>query len=658
MKLRVALVLIVVCLAAVVFSCRRNQPSLVDANRAPETELWYAPPDSTEYEYLVHLYWRGIDVDGIAVRYIWTITDTIVPGQLGWDPSQRIRDFRTGHITSRSDSVFSFTAFRNVGGVGLKKNRQAFHIAAIDDNGVIDPTPARIEFVATVEKLPEMRFATTITNVNNGVKTVNTKPFDPAAIDTVGMFRPFEISYHGFTTNGLIRAYKFFPLTADVVLVGEDVWNEDLTDTLQRFANGDPSQAASYTNSLFVFNPDALPSGRFRFAAQVRDDAGAESRVDAGTFKVGVVQLVVNFEPDTEIFELLNTFTPAGSAVPVNQQVNFTDGQPDTVPQNSWITLFYRGWDRGVDPAGQPGLRTGGLDSSICRYGIVGDPPPLPEDLLNECLAYQVRFVTVAQIDGGFPEGGVEIESNNGWKPGDPEDSNAFGTTDSTSMNMGSMRYRLFARTVDEYGKPDGTPPEISLMGNLKPTLDTYSILNHDGTVVGDGDTLRWNWWRPVNFPDTLDFSEAPKIFIRKEFLFVISATGHDDPREPSGTGVRAWLYDFTRTATGAQEKFLRAGFWSDGLVNDALADTFRVVFRYDFFDDPDGSVSFSNRQDFYDQEYNFTVRGRDGAAVDNFEQFMFLNGEKKTINKISSASISRLTGSGSFRFYFTLERQ
>jgi hypothetical protein len=123
MKLRTAIFVVMVCLSVVMFSCRRNQPSLVDANRPPETELWNAPPDSTEYEYLVHLYWRGVDQDGIAVRYIWAITDTLLPPQLDWDPSTRVRDFRVGRITSRTDSLFSFTGFRNVAGVGLKKNR-------------------------------------------------------------------------------------------------------------------------------------------------------------------------------------------------------------------------------------------------------------------------------------------------------------------------------------------------------------------------------------------------------------------------------------------------------------------------------------------------------------------------------------------------------
>ena len=130
MKLRVAFFLLLVCLSVVVFSCRRNQPSLVDSNRPPDTELWYAPLDSTEYAWNVHLYWRGVDNDGIAGRFIWTITDTLEANPLlRWNPSERISDFRLGRVTARTDSVIAFTAFTNVAGVGLRKNRQAFHVA-------------------------------------------------------------------------------------------------------------------------------------------------------------------------------------------------------------------------------------------------------------------------------------------------------------------------------------------------------------------------------------------------------------------------------------------------------------------------------------------------------------------------------------------------
>ena len=119
----------------------------------------------------------------------------------------------------RTDSIFSFTAFRDVGGVGVKKNRQAFHIASIDDNGVIDPSPAAVEFVATIDKLPEIRFS--VRYLDDNLNLVSRKPYSNRAVlglapeDTIGMYRPFGLSYHGLTTNGLVRGYRWRPQSAD-----------------------------------------------------------------------------------------------------------------------------------------------------------------------------------------------------------------------------------------------------------------------------------------------------------------------------------------------------------------------------------------------------------------------------------------------------------
>ena len=71
-------------------ACRRNQPSLVDRNQEPETVLWYAPADSTEYEYLVHLFWRGTDSDGTVEEFIWTIKDTLVTDEGLSEPGYRV----------------------------------------------------------------------------------------------------------------------------------------------------------------------------------------------------------------------------------------------------------------------------------------------------------------------------------------------------------------------------------------------------------------------------------------------------------------------------------------------------------------------------------------------------------------------------------------
>lgn len=606
MRLRVAIFLVVVCLSAVVFSCRRNQPSLVDANRAPDTELWYSPPDSSEYDYLVHLYWRGVDSDGIAVRYIWVITDTLLPPALDWDPSTRVRDFRRGRITSRTDSVFSFTAFRDVSGVGVKKNRQAFHIASIDDNGVIDPSPARIQFIATVEEVPKLRF---VTKSASAPATL----YDPNEIDTVGMLRPFRISYKGITKNGRLRGYKFYPLTSGVTLAGQDEWNADITDTLRIFPN---------------VGPVALPSGELKLAAQCVDDAGAQSVVDASSFTKGVARMVINFEPDTRIFAVLNTYFKGTTAFV--DTVRFGPGVPlDTVPFGSWVKLLYNGWDDQ-------------RDSIQCT------------DVADRCITYQIQYTRYAQLAGGPSEGGSTFSSTIRWLPDEPEDSQPGSTSDSTSMNVGSEEYAIRVRSVDEYGKHDGTPDEVRLIGNFSPTLDSYGVQGYDGVVVPPGDTLVWSWANPAK--TSLDLSNPTDPAILKTFYFVVRGTGHDHPKEPQGAGIKSWLYTFRRTDDPSIiQKFAHAGAWTDGAVTNTFADTFKLVVKYKLLTDPNGDAARAQMPSYLNKGYSFSMRGRDTSSVARFDQIIWLHGARVIQNSYNTSTIGRLTGRGTYDFFFAL---
>ncbi len=625
MKLRVAFFLILVCLSVILFSCRRNQPSLVDANRSPDTELWYAPPDSTEYDWNVHLYWRGIDMDGTATQYIWTITDTLEANlDLRWSPAERVVDYRAGRITSRTDTVIAFEAFKNVAGVGLRKNRQAFHIAAIDDNGVIDSTPAAVEFVATVGELPRVVFATTITNIDPydpGAPPL-TSAYDPAVLDTVGMFRPFSLSYRGITSNGLILAYKYYPLTATVNVDGQDLWSDDLADTIRYFPNvGD----------------DAVPSGVFRFVTQCKDESSAESRADVKSFTDGVVQLVVNYQPDTEINQLENTYFVASQEI--REFIDIDAGSPpDTVPYKSWLRLDYRGWDDR-------------RDSTLCV------------DDVNKCIGYQLQYERdSARIPGA--------SSRSRWLPDTPEDNNPDGTPDSTTMNMGSVEYVIRARSVDEYGKADGnmfeTNPgpefglpksEIEIVGNFNPTLDDSYLMNYDGVVAPTAaDTFVWDWWNPSN-TDTveIDFSTG-KVNAKKIYYFDINATGHDHPKENVNFGVVNWYYLFTRTLDGVNQKFGRSKAWVEGPSPNVLADRYEVIYRYDLAADPGGANIWANQPAFWNKEYEFDIYGRD-IGREEFEQYMFVAGEKEKLNSYQASQLGRWTEHKTLRFYLKVTR-
>ncbi|UCG51252.1 MAG: hypothetical protein JSW58_13805 [Candidatus Latescibacterota bacterium] len=460
--------------------------------------------------------------------------------------------------------------------------------------------------VGQVTELPEIHFTTSITKVIDGTPTTITKPYDPAVLDTVGMIRPFAISYHGTTVNGMIRAYKFFSMTPGVELEGENLWTTDLTDTLRFF----PNRGA-----------EKLPSGVFQLGVQCRDDAGAESPVDAVEFTEGVCQIAVNYDPDTRIIGVLSSYVVGGQ--PQSEYLDFTDEVPDTVPFRSWITLMYDGWD-------SP------FDSSLCQ------------DDINKCLTYQVNYT---RDSDRVPGANATIR----WLPDGGEDNNPFGTADSTSMNVGSLEYEIRARSIDENNRPDGTPATVQIVGNFDPTLDTFWIRNHDGTMVPDTDTLVWDWWNPAR--EGFNLEDPTNVLRFKEFYFVIEATGHDHWKDPDGSGVKSWYYEFRHTDDPSRfEEFGRANSWVEGITVNALSDTFRVRFEYPF-EDVNGDSVFDNLPPWVNEGYDYIVKGRDTANFEEFSQFMYVNGQKTLINQYTTSSLGRWTQEGSLNFYFVMRR-
>jgi hypothetical protein len=623
--------LLCLCLLVAFGACRRNQPSLVDTNERPETVLWYAPPDSMEYEYLVHMYWRGEDNDGTAVKFIWAVRDSVDWSEDSWDPSTSLSDFREGRIINRTDSVFSFTAFKNQDGVGVKKNRQAFYIAAIDDIGAIDETPARVEFVATIGKLPRTVFSTHIAGVST--------PFTYYDIpkDTVGVLEPFDISYHGMTTNGLVRAYKFYPLTTGVFIDGQDEWNEELGDTLRKFENTED---------------DFIPSGIFKFAATCIDDAQAESPVDAGQYRRGVCRVVVNWDPETVIHGLTSSYTI--DDVVYKEPINFTDGVPDTVPFDSWVLVEYSGEDDDRD---------GKISCS--------------EFYPDSCIGFRVAYTK----DSDRVRGSFEFSL---WQPRDGvHDTDPHSSTDSNTFHIGSLEYDLTVHAIDEHGQPDGTPPSVHVIGNYDPTLDSVAVEDHLGNRIdlSTVDTIEWNFWKGEGWPyvcncDTVDavpafcnplqcqLREYPDLggtwMYYKKFSVHIKAWGHDHPKDPTGSGLKAWRY----LVKNEQNEFINlgkgtAGWFESEKDGDMQVNELDDVIRYKrLYPDESGDSVFEALPSWLDQELTFLLLGRDTSTREpEFEQSIFINGQKSVINVFMTSGLGRWTEERVFAFRIRLVR-
>jgi hypothetical protein len=500
---------------------------------------------------------------------------------------------------------------------------------------------------------PGIRFSTRI----NGVQKV----YDPAApLDTVGMLKPFDISYHGLSFGAAIEAYKFFPLNAGVTLPGENEWTTDLSDTLRAFPNT---------------GEDALPSGVFRLAAQCRDALGAESPVDVGTFEEGVAQVVVNYDPDTQIFNLHSTYVIGdgmGGTIAVGEDINFSDGVPDTVPYDSWARIDYTGWDD-------------------ARDGKVFCSPLQPD----ECVGFQVAYWK----ESVFNPAASEFSS---WQPRTGvHDTDPFSATDSNTFHIGSLEYELYVRSVDEFDRPDGTPASVPVIGNFDPTLEMVAVEDHLGNQINLAilDTLTWNFWKGEGWPyvcqcDTVDWQQAAceadfacqgreypermgSFNFVKTWGFHIKASGHDHPKDPPpslvdplGSGIKSWRY----MIQNSQGQFINLGksnanffeYKVDGqtqvnVLDDAIR--WRVTYPSHFTDppagDPHGCTVFDNLPSWLNDALTVFLIGKDtlAHATYDFEQGIFINGNYSVINQFPDASLGRRTDQRVFAFVVRLVR-
>ncbi|MFA4947350.1 MAG: hypothetical protein WC674_02435 [Candidatus Krumholzibacteriia bacterium] len=529
MKIRFAIELIVAGALALVMilpACRKESPPL-DRNRAPETNLTSSPAETTGTDYSVHMYWRGTDNDGVVTRYMWYISDTLVTLNsemnpdaegLDWNPDARIADYLRGRFTTGTDTVITFTGFDALR--GSQVNRQAFHIVAIDDGGKIDPTPARLQFLARVRGIPIVDFWTNVGSAD--------VPYNPNALDTISMFVPFTIKFRGRTINNIITGYRWS--------YGSAVFPDYNGD-----GNPDWHIPADQSEIVSVELPNSgnqvIPSGIFNFKAIARDEAGALSRTDLAT-GVGVCRVVVNHDPDTRLDTKCVLSYTRQDGVRIEEDVNFLDGIPDTLPDSSLVRMVYWGWD---DPK----------DRGSLQYD-----PPLP-------IRFQFQYNRWS-ID----ETGARVADKlSPWYPlkkaedtNPDEDVSEFLNRDSTTMRVGTFNYRFLVRSFDEQKKPDGTPAVVSFVGNFPPRIDSvrtgfwtrqgWPIVADRRFVwtVNDTIVIGWNSTQVTERGDTLcPYAVTNSLDSRgtrtRSYRYIIPAGGHDDRRDPPRSGIKGWKF-------------------------------------------------------------------------------------------------------------------
>jgi hypothetical protein len=550
----------------------------------------------------------------VAYRYAWDIVDPEDPAQ--WDVGFTMYD--GSEVCSSARTYFC--------------GAHTFHLEVFDNNGYFTRIPVKINctpppMVLSLDPMP----GTCPNDLNPGsgdsfrAALLGSATFDVGDVDLSSV----ALNKVGFAKENVgpgqhkvwdVSRPPDGSLSPDCSPSGPDGFDDlDLKFDMREVAElvGPHSMGAEVSLVLVGLLTDGTPF----YAEEQVNIVGLEGDFGAGPFDTGP-------PPDTEILQVVNEYYVGGQKYV--ETIDVFDAAPDTVPYNSWLRIDYRGTP-------SPFI------TSSCS--------PLDD---NKCITFQKNFTWRSST---VPGAGETVP----WGPIPPEDNNLYGVEDSTSMNMGSVEYLVRFRSVDEFGTVDLTPEGVRIFGNLAPTLDDFAIERHDGSLAVDGDSVVWDWWNPANYhgsiSDTLEI-ESPNIWVVKEFLFVIRGTGHDHPKEIDRGGVKSWFYNFTRADDPLfVEPLANSGMWTEAPVVNSLRDTVMLKVKYSYTDDPGGTAAFAALPDWVHQSYDMSIRGRDTGSTQQFNQYMYVDGERARLNRYDTAAMGRQTEEGSMRFHLTIVR-
>jgi hypothetical protein len=257
--LAVALFGLLIAALVLVTGCRKEAKVFVDRNLAPNTRLTGAPAPYSQTNYRVHMYWDGSDADGFVAGYYFAWDDT---SSSSWT------------YTTKADSFFK--ALIDTAG---ETRRHTFYVRAVDNEGKLDPTPARVRFDAWTV-LPRV---TGLYRVG-GPEDPQGPNYNPGYKDTVLMGSTCTFVWTGSDPDGGGGA----PVTFS--------WRLD-------------SNAPSEWSTVETASADGIPSGTHYMYVQAKDETGAECFPSNCRFEM-------NYAPDSQILEPVE---PSGTLVIANR---------------------------------------------------------------------------------------------------------------------------------------------------------------------------------------------------------------------------------------------------------------------------------------------------------------------------------------------------
>lgn len=552
----VGLLLAAVLGALLLTGCRAFEPEAVIVNKPPETFIIGAPLEDGGGYYHFHVFWYGSDEDGRVERFVWALTDTTIQDEdttddeedQNFNPALDASTLEIANWTTRTDSVFNFTIDQ-----GTRESADmTLHMVAIDDFGAYDRTPARLHFFSNTLGNPSIRFFR--------IAGDDTIALADGAVDTVGFGYPYQVFWRGVTPN--VRGYSpqalalvdtVFPYDDGLFgykwLLGGDLgggclpslsdcwhprrFNEATGDSFSYFG---PVTSLRFENDGSGSSPfrTLLPSGTVSLEVNSVDIAGVEVANHLRPFS-----FIVNYDPETYILNGETDWSRDDDPeiYPYYIQLNdptqthhpFQAG--DRIPDRSYVVVKALARD---DP------RDGQLDENF-KVGFTG----FLQGVRNNYFGGTFPFASEASDLNVEPTWDALCDTC--WYA----DTLGFLTGPNTEFTINMQ-------AVDEHGRRDGSPAELSFDVGFPPCMQcieflpkTFNTSAYQPTLECADDPATHPCFQDTPVmrvtesgaePDALEFVQTVFMIVDKQTYFT-EASGSGDDQGGTKFVVDARLY-------------------------------------------------------------------------------------------------------------------
>jgi hypothetical protein len=340
---------------------------------APETFLTGEPPTLLESAASAHFYWTGDDPDGEVVGFQWKLCEIGDDGIGAADTLTRDpvtgQDLHPWHFTAATDTVLVVSATHTgfPGDEDLPEERRrnygthVFLVRAVDQLGVVDPTPAMVSFTA-VTLVP---------------RVVIDRPVSLSGYRTAqGMAPSIIFGWTGYDHDSRLHRptamrYLWKRALHDGEYVNSKYVMDQIMDELVSFQDTAWSEWQPYDPDpehrlITILNQPVMDDQDRRiyyvFAIQVRDTTGAVSQDRTYGRTVHNVWVNEGYRPHLTAMEwTLGTYNAVGTArsvefdVAPGQELNFS-WFASADAYGSKIDAYRYGWDvRDPDDETDPG---------------------------------------------------------------------------------------------------------------------------------------------------------------------------------------------------------------------------------------------------------------------------------------------------------------